>query len=230
MNNTPRAQLNGTAEVFLTKNRTHKEMKPCLASKEASRQAAARMGIDVKNAPRETAEALASLSDLDLQPPERPSPLLQVSREVTIRFRGRALSSGPLTEPKGVAELARKVIRDESKEHFLAFYLDGANGILGHSIVSIGTASEAIVHPREVFQPALLLGAVSLIVAHNHPSGSIRPSPSDWNVIERLADVAKLLSIRFLDSVIVTRGAEFSSMRDERPNLFRQGRDPYFTS
>lgn len=101
-------------------------------------------------------------------------------------------------------------IRDLKKEHFVAIYLDTQNHVIEKEIISIGTLNASLVHPREVFEPALKLSAASIIVAHNHPSGSLEPSPEDREVTKRLYESASLLGIEFLDHVILGKKGFFS--------------------
>jgi DNA repair protein RadC len=89
------------------------------------------------------------------------------------------------------------------REHFVGFYLNARNHLLTRVLVSIGSLSASIVHPREVFLPAIVHGAAGLIVAHNHPSGDPEPSPEDVSVTRRLAEAGELLGIELLDHVVV---------------------------
>ena len=112
--------------------------------------------------------------------------------------------------PDDAAAFVRSVLTDNSREHFIALYLDGAHQVVSYSTISIGTATTAIVHPREVFQRAILVGAVAMVVAHNHPSGILTPSNEDYKVTERLKDAGTLLGIKLLDHVIVSDVAHLS--------------------
>jgi DNA repair protein RadC len=150
----------------------------------------------------------------------RPEPELFTSREVTIRYRGPALKVDPLSEPKSAAQFISKIIRDDAKEHFIAVYLDARHRPLGHSVVSIGTASSSLVHPREVFQPGVHLGAAAIVVAHNHPSGDVRPSSEDGAVTKRLREAGDLLGIKLVDSLIVSRHGDCYSYCQENPQDF----------
>ncbi len=102
--------------------------------------------------------------------------------------------------------------------HFVVM-LDGRHRPIGYQVVSVGTATASLVHPREVFQAAVSLGAVALIVAHNHPSGDPTPSPEDRAVTERLVRCGEVLGIRILDSLVVADAA-YHSMREEQPDVF----------
>lgn len=103
-----------------------------------------------------------------------------------------------------VASFVRSVLTDNSREHFVAMFLDSQHHVAAYSIVSIGTANSAFVTPREVFQRAIVAGAISIVVAHNHPSGSTQISDEDRKVTKRLFQSGELLGIRLLDHVVVT--------------------------
>ena len=90
------------------------------------------------------------------------------------------------------------------QEHFLAMYLDGAHNIIETKIIFIGTVNRSMVHPREIFAPALELRASAIIIGHNHPSGSVEPSTEDINMTKRLVEAGKILGIEILDHVIFT--------------------------
>lgn len=102
-----------------------------------------------------------------------------------------------------IAQLAD--IRDKKQEHFVCLTLDGANRLIAKRIITIGTLTASLVHPREVFADAITDRAASIIVAHNHPSGSLDPSKADREVTKRLQESAQLLGITMLDHIIVTK-------------------------
>ena len=102
-----------------------------------------------------------------------------------------------------VAQLAD--IRSKKQEYFVCLTLDGANRLIAKRIISIGTLTSSLVHPREVFAEAITDRAASVIVAHNHPSGSLTPSEADRAVTERLRGAGELLGITVVDHVILTR-------------------------
>jgi len=113
-----------------------------------------------------------------------------------------------------VADFVRSILTDNSREHFVALYLDGAHQVTSYSIVSIGTANASMVHPREVFQRAILAGAVSIIIAHNHPSGVLTPSDEDHKVTQRLKDAGDILGIKLLDHIIISDHSQKSIIND----------------
>ena len=119
-----------------------------------------------------------------------------------------------ISSPADVANFVRSVLTDNSREHFVALYLNGQHQVAAYSTVSIGTANQAPVSPREVFQRAVLTGAISIVVSHNHPSESTIPSPEDRAVTARLRKAGELLGSKVLDHVIVTNSA-FLSLKEE---------------
>jgi DNA repair protein RadC len=97
-----------------------------------------------------------------------------------------------------------KDFRKAGKEYFCIFFLNSQNQIIDKEIISIGTLNSALIHPRECFRNAILKNCCSIILVHNHPSGSLEPSSEDLTVTKRLTDVGKLIGIEILDHVIVT--------------------------
>ena len=116
-------------------------------------------------------------------------------------------------KPRDIWEELRD-IRENKKEHFVTFYLDTRNQEIKRDIVSIGTLNYNLVHPREVFEPAVKNLAAGIILAHNHPSGCLEPSDEDLSLTKRLVQAGKLLGIEVLDHVIVTKEA-FSSFKQK---------------
>jgi len=106
-----------------------------------------------------------------------------------------------------------KDIRDHKKEHFVVFYLDTRNQEIQREIISVGTLNANLVHPREVFEPAIGHHAAQIIVAHNHPSGNTEPSPEDIAVTKRLKQAGELLGVELLDHIIITR-EKFASLKE----------------
>lgn len=130
--------------------------------------------------------------------------LTTVIREARVNYLPCTQSLFKITSPVDVADFVRSVLTDNSREHFVALYLNSAHDVATYSIVSIGTANSALASPREVFQRAVHTGAIAIVVAHNHPSGTTDPSHEDKVVTKKLRDAGKILSIPILDHVIVT--------------------------
>lgn len=103
--------------------------------------------------------------------------------------------------------------RSKQKEHFCVFFLDTRQRIIGRETISIGTLNTSLVHPRECFRTAIVKNCCSIIIAHNHPSGSLEPSAEDLSLTKRLVEGGKLIGIEVLDHVIVTAEA-YVSLRE----------------
>jgi DNA repair protein RadC len=95
-------------------------------------------------------------------------------------------------------------VRSKKKEHFIALFLNARNQLLQKEIISVGTLTSSLVHPREVFEPALRISSAAIILVHNHPSGETTPSEQDINVTKRLVEVGNLVGIDIIDHVIVS--------------------------
>jgi len=98
-----------------------------------------------------------------------------------------------------------------TKEHLRGLYLNSHYKLIHDEVISIGTIDTNIVHPREVFKPAIEHAATALILVHNHPSGVTDPSAADVAVTKQLIEAGKLLGVQLVDHVIVTKDA-FMSM------------------
>jgi len=103
-----------------------------------------------------------------------------------------------------------KDIRDNKKEHFIIFFLDARNQEIKREIISVGSLNANLVHPREVFEPAVRHLAAQIILAHNHPAGDPMPSKEDSEITKQLVDAGKLLGIEIKDHVIVSKTNFFS--------------------
>ncbi len=108
-----------------------------------------------------------------------------------------------LSSPEKVHELLSIDLRDRKKEVFVLLMLDGKNRLIERVDVSEGTLTSSLVHPREVFRPAIRASAAAVIFAHNHPSGDPVPSSEDIEITERLVDVGELVGIPVIDHVII---------------------------
>ncbi len=96
------------------------------------------------------------------------------------------------------------------REHFMVVGLDAKHAIIGVNTVSIGSVTLSIVHPREVFKPAILMNASAVILAHNHPSGDSTHSQEDRALTRRLKDAGELLGITVLDHLVLGEGRYYS--------------------
>ena len=118
-----------------------------------------------------------------------------------------------LRSPARVHALLSGVLRGLTHETFHVLLLDGKHRLRRHERVSQGTLTSSLVHPREVFGPAIREGAAALIVVHNHPSGDPEPSAEDLAVTRRLVEVGRILGVPLLDHVVIA-DTGYVSIRD----------------
>lgn len=121
------------------------------------------------------------------------------------------------SSPKIVFDLIKSIEKtydehEKEKEHFYCIGLNNKNVIQYVDLISIGTVSETIVHPREVLRYAIIKNVSNIILAHNHPSGNTTPSAEDIATTERLKNSCVIIGIKLLDHVIV--GDEYLSMKE----------------
>jgi len=105
-------------------------------------------------------------------------------------------------------------IRDSKKEHFICIFLNARKQVIHQETISIGTLEASLIHPREVFQPAIECSASSVIFVHNHPSGDATASREDILVTKRLCESGRLLGIDVLDHLIVSKN-DYISLRSD---------------
>lgn len=86
-------------------------------------------------------------------------------------------------------------IRDKKKEHLVCLYLNARNSLLKKEVISVGLLDKTLLHPREIFYPAVELNTASIILVHNHPSGDSSPSPKDIQIVEKIAQVGEIMGI-----------------------------------
>jgi DNA repair protein RadC len=125
-----------------------------------------------------------------------------------VRNPGRPVVSSPAD----VDGLLRGRIANLDRENFVAVLLNTKNEVIEFPTISVGTLSASLVHPREVFKPAIRASAASVVLAHNHPSGRVEPSRKDREVTRRLSEAAEIIGIEVLDHVILGDG--YFSMKE----------------
>jgi DNA repair protein RadC len=139
---------------------------------------------------------------------------LMAALELGQRAAEAAPRSGPaVRRPEDCHALLRREFRGLDRERFLALYLDTRHRITDVETVSVGSLNASLVHPREVFRPAVAMRAAAVIVAHNHPSGCAEPSGDDLELTARLDRCGELLGIALLDHLVVG-GEEIVSIRE----------------
>jgi DNA repair protein RadC len=120
-----------------------------------------------------------------------------------------------LDSPKTVVSYLQEKIGKEKKEHFLILALDSRNNLIKDYEISVGTLNASIVHPREVFKAATQALAAQVIIAHNHPSGDPEPSEGDLLTTKGLVEAGKILEIKVVDHIIITRD-NFLSFKERK--------------
>ena len=138
-------------------------------------------------------------------------------REVTVQFKPLNTERIKVDNPARVSEFVQDKIGNDTRESFILLCINNKNEVVSYSVISIGTVTEAIVHPREVFLPAIMTKASGIIVAHNHPSGSNLPSRQDIDTTKRLMETGKIIGIPLVDHIIVgfnTPAEEYYSMKE----------------
>jgi DNA repair protein RadC len=127
-------------------------------------------------------------------------------------IQAKPLENTVVDDPAIAAAALSHELMWQAQERFAVLLLDIKHRLLGARVVSIGTATETLAHPREIFREVIRQGAVRCIVAHNHPSGNLEPSPEDLSLTRQLLSGAQVLGIPVLDHLILGNG-DFRSLR-----------------
>lgn len=135
---------------------------------------------------------------------------LEIGRRLSA---GRLEAGAPIRGPEDVFRHFHPSLRHLSQERFLVILLDGRHRVLRHEMVTQGTLTASLVHPREVFRPALREPAAAVILVHNHPSGDPTPSREDREITDRLVRAGELLGVPVLDHVVVAERG-YRSLRE----------------
>lgn len=117
-----------------------------------------------------------------------------------------------IESPEDAAAYLMPLYRSHDREHFGILMLDARNGILARRTIAIGSLNQSIVHPREVFRPAVVARAARVVVFHNHPSGDPTPSPEDLALTRRLVEAGRTMGIDLIDHLVLG-DARFQSVR-----------------
>ena len=135
---------------------------------------------------------------------------LKAAIELGRRYQKPTLAGASFCSSQDVAEYYRPRMKDLKKETFRCALLDTRNKIVREEIVSIGSLSAAIVHPRDTFKAAIRESAAAVIFIHNHPSGELKPSQEDILLTKRLVQAGEVLGIQVLDHIIIGDNDHFS--------------------
>jgi DNA repair protein RadC len=149
----------------------------------------------------------------------RPDPTRPYSipgfRIALVREPGVKLAERPrVTTPQEAARVLAQYVGESDREEFVVALLTVRHRLIGLHTVSVGCLTSSLVHPREVFKPALLASAAALVVAHNHPSGDPEPSAEDIALTRRLVSAGTLLGIEVLDHVILGEDGRHVSLKE----------------
>lgn len=123
--------------------------------------------------------------------------------ELGKRYDQEKNSIKKITCAEDVFKLFHKRLKDKKQEHFYLVMLDTKNNIIGEQLITKGILDTSMVHPREVFNPAIKNSASKIILVHNHPTGDPNPSQEDLDIIERLNKIGEEFGIRVLDNIIL---------------------------
>lgn len=118
------------------------------------------------------------------------------------------------TNAELVYKYYKEKLGDKKQEYFYTVYLDNSKKIISDKLLFIGTINYSLVHPREIFKEAYLLGASAIICIHNHPSGNPIPSKEDFNITNNLIEASKILGIKFLDHIIISKNNYYSFLEN----------------
>ena len=121
-------------------------------------------------------------------------------------FQFRPNEKAMIDNPAAAAAVLSQELMWQNQERFAVVMLDVKNRLISTQVITIGTATETLVHPREIFREAVRQGACKLIVAHNHPSGNLEPSEADIELTQQLLEGANYLDIPLLDHLILGNG------------------------
>lgn len=137
--------------------------------------------------------------------------LLELSKRIA---KERHEPNAKISSPLILSQYFMEVLRHEQKECFVVTFLDAKCKMIGYQMVSTGSLTASVVHPREVYKIAIQKSAYSIIVLHNHPSGDPSPSKEDIQITERLKKVGELIGIPLLDHIIIGDGI-YRSLKEE---------------
>ncbi|MBP7072117.1 MAG: DNA repair protein RadC [Clostridia bacterium] len=141
----------------------------------------------------------------------------QIKAAIELGKRLAAFEPGadkPLKCPQDVAGLLMEEMRYLKKEHMKLVLLNVKCNLISVEEISVGSLNASIVHPREVFNPAIRKSSASIIMVHNHPSGDPSPSSEDISITARIAEAGKLIGIELVDHIIIGDG-KYISMKEK---------------
>lgn len=139
---------------------------------------------------------------------------IPIFRVQLVKESRQAVERKSITSPQAAAVILHRYLRGADREMFVVMGLTTKNQVIGLNTVSVGSLDAALIHPREIYKPAILMNAASILLAHNHPSGDPTPSPEDRQVTARLVEAGRLLGIEVIDHLILGEGETFLSLKE----------------
>lgn len=163
--------------------------------------------IDISNLKNITYEQLISIKGIG----SKKAAVIIAAIELSKRMNQKVVNiRNKISDPLNIYNHYKEILKDEKQEHFYAIYLDIKNKIIKDKLLFIGTINYSMVHPREIFKEAYLIGAISIIIVHNHPSGEVLPSKNDIETTKQLEAVGKLMGIPVIDHIIIGENKYYS--------------------
>ena len=140
---------------------------------------------------------------------------IKMVRESSVLYDIRKISS-----PNDVVELGKRFLQEEDREKLIVCCIDTKNQPTAINVVAIGTLNNSLVHPREVFKPAILSNSASIILFHNHPSGDPKPSNQDVEFTNKVEQASQILGIQLLDHIVIGN-TNYVSIFSEREKMIK---------
>ena len=133
-------------------------------------------------------------------------------RTMLVKEKGVNYEAGKFSSPEDIVLMLRRLVHLDQKaeEHCYMVALSGSCKVLGIFFISKGTADASLITPRELFIRALLIGAVRIVLCHNHPSGNAVPSKSDIEITKRIKEVGEMINIALIDHIIIGSDTDLS--------------------
>lgn len=196
-------------------NLSDSELLAILISKGTRSKSAVEIAKEVLRLGKNDLNRLARLSIRDLMKIKGMGSAKAVTIAASLELGRRRQALKPLertiiSDSRDIAEYLQPILKDHQHEVFGVMFLNQANGVISFEIVSIGGITATVADPRIILKKALEVNAVSMILCHNHPSGSLQPSLADHNLTRRIKEAARTLDIGLLDHIIVSEYGYYS--------------------
>ena len=200
----PRERLNQAGPAALS----NRELLAILIGSGTEGRSALDVAADLLRAANGSLRHLAGAGSAELTNTSGVGPAVAARVSAALELGRRLAREGPLERlringPADVYARCAPALRDLRQEEFLVLLLNTQHAVMRELLVTRGTLDTSIVHPREVFRPAIAESAAAVILVHNHPSGDPTPSPEDQEVTKQLAAAGQLIGIPVLDHIVI---------------------------